>query len=200
MAHHFQLESFDPPPAVPVETATAPEEPDRPDPEPAPPAEPEADETVVPDERIEQALTRLVAGIERLDATVPELRASARREAAWICADIAAGAIPHLAAAGFPSALAEVFAAGLRGGRCETLVLRLNEADRDAVFEALAARDRPALETLTFEIDPDLEPGGARLVWEDGGADLDRDAITAAALTQLEKALAGPAFTQETET
>ena len=185
MGTPLRLERFDRPDPAPkeanptgVEAAIfdaappAPEPPPPPAPEPAP--EPAA-----------TGAARLAAALEQLDSASESLRLAAFDHARTVCRDAVHAALPKVLAAGFAAAVADAIDGLTAAGPSDGLELRLSETDHDLMVETLAARVPPLPEGIGLRLDPALAPGQTRLVWRDGGARIDAEALTAAALARL---------------
>ncbi len=162
-----EIEAGTSPPAPPVPPAT----PDLPQPDPPAPALAAA----APDSASQEAAADLCAALSALEHLLAETaHRRARLEAA--IAEAVAGAVaevlPQLARSGFPGEVAAACQALLRAPRAAA-ELRVAPDLVSAVEAALAtspAAERPA---LTITPDATLTQATARLLWPEGGAELD---------------------------
>jgi len=200
MGTPLRLERFDRPHPAPQDGAAEPAmvaAQDGAAPEPAPlPAQPPAP-TPAPEAATDGA-DRLAAALEGLDAAGEPLRRAAFDHARTVCLDAVRGALPTVLAAGFAAAVVEAIDALTAAGPCAGLELRLSETDHDLMVEALAGRRPPLPARIGLRLDPALGAGQTRLVWRDGGARIDAEALAAAALDRLAEDMPSAHPEQET--
>jgi len=201
MAHRLALERFDldlapssgalrgPIPGAGPAACAGAEQPedDGADAAPADPVEPA--EPAPPDRA--WSLARIAEALQDIEARAQALRASAEEAAAEAFAVAAARVLPELARTGFAAELASSSLQLARAGGLPRIELRIAPEDEAALTAALGAADAPAdAPELQVSADPRIEPGQAALAWTDGGAELDSQALTEAALALMRQRLA----------
>ena len=127
-----------------------------------------------------------------LAAVLPELRERVERESGALAdafRDAALACLPEIAEAGFAEEVSSAALRILRQLELPRAMLLVAPADVPAVLGRISLR--PDEELLEIREEPSLPQGAVRLAWDDGGADLDRDRLLAAARDLHERRLAG---------
>lgn len=195
MRSRLVLERFDP-----VQAATEPkatEEPgDSASADPAGDTPAPTEDSLGPDTLRSETLARIAAALSTVSADQAELRARCIEDVATALGEAAAAVLPRLAASAFPRLVADSTAAVARQGRWSRL--RLSAAPDDAAEISAALADMGASADIDIHEAGSLEPGEARLDWDSGGAEIDAEAIGAAALDHYRQCVAGrmPAHAQ----
>ncbi|MGF1500237.1 MAG: hypothetical protein ACFBSD_00330 [Paracoccaceae bacterium] len=144
-------------------------------------------ETAQPTVAAPCAIERLTELLNEIVASLGDARAEAETRSAEAMVRAAEKALPALVESGFPAEVGAASLALLRRGAPVPVTLRISPADNLSLRSALEEATLP--DGLTICEDPTLTPGQARLGWEDGGADLDAERLTKAALAALDTAL-----------
>lgn len=152
----------------------------------ASPAEPEFD----PDAERRECLSRIVGTLERIAADQAALRNRWITDAAAAVGTAAASVVPRLARAALARLVAEAADQVARQGRWPRLVLRAAPQDAPEIEDSLRRAGSTAIEVRH---DRTLPAGTVQLQWDEGGAEIEIEAIASAALEQLERALAADA-------
>lgn len=137
-----------------------------------------------PEEVSAEACVRIA---ERLDALVGTRTAQDRAIRLALVrafADAAGAALPALVAAGFSAEAATAASEVLAIGAPPEPRLEVAAAEAEAIGRAFALVAVDGTRPKIVE-NPALQPGQVRIVWTGGGADIDREALTAAALARL---------------
>ncbi len=125
-------------------------------------------------------LERIAGALEIVASEQAGLRARCIGDTVTALGAAAETLLPRLARAGFAALVAETAQTVARRAQWPDLLLSVAPDDAAAVAAALGETG-PVTE-VTVTADPALGPGEAQIGWSQGGAEIDVDAITAAAL------------------
>lgn len=154
-----------------------------------PPPEPEID----PEVERRACLSRIAGTLNGISRDQEALGAQWIAAAAAAFGAAAESAVPRMARAGLAGLVAETVEKIAREARPPRLELRAAPEDTAAIGEALSAI---AARPVALRPDESLAPGEVRLGWEAGGAEIDAEAIAAAALDCFARALAAKRSTE----
>jgi hypothetical protein len=146
--------------------------------------------------------TKRLACLEQISSTLEiiaseqaGLRAQCTSDAVAALGAAAETLLPRLAQAGFAILVAETTQTIARRGQWPELFLSVAPAHAYDITSALAAM--AAGTDVKITIDPDLGPSEVQLAWNDGGAEIDVEAIAEAALERFRLQLGGCALQGE---
>lgn len=134
-------------------------------------------------------LARIADAVEIVASEQAALRAQCIGDTTSALGAAAESLLPCLARAGFAALIAETAKTIARRGQWPGLILSVSPDCAEAVSEALDANGQETEINVTAE--PSLDPGEAQIGWSQGGAEIDIEAISEAALDRFRLQLDG---------
>jgi hypothetical protein len=134
-------------------------------------------------------LERIAGALEIVASEQAELRARCIGDAVTALGAAAETLLPRLARAGFAALVADTAQTIARRGQWPELLLSV--APDNAASVAAALGETGPVTEVKITADPALGPGEAQIGWSQGGAEIDIEAITEAALDRFRLQLDG---------
>jgi flagellar assembly protein FliH len=142
---------------------------------------------------IAEQVNRIAGEIKGLQLSEQRREKQFEREVLSLCLAIFGKAFPALnARQGLEEVKAVVL--GVLAHQPQSIIaVEVPESDLGEIQERLKALPEVDSELLSIRAGRDLETGSCRMLWEDGGAVRDREALAEAIVSQMEALLASPA-------